>query len=143
MGYDIDDDEDHPDFEGWQEQRANRAAKLIFMVQMFSKNVGSIEEGVVQLYDLIDDDEEVSLAIEGLIELADGLSTALMSVDAAILGLIGYDEPEPEGDVGLEDFEQSVLTDLAQLDSISQDMLFDARKQHFKDELLRRGFGYE
>ena len=110
------------------------------MVQMFAKNVGNIEEGIDHLYDLIEGEEEIEAAAGSLIELAEELQVALEACDAAVLGLIGYDEPKPEDD-GL-DFEESVLLDLAQIDNIAKEILFEARKKSYMEELHRRGFGF-
>ena len=137
---DYDEDDEHPDFDDWQEQRANRTAKLIMMVQVFTKNVTNIEQGIEHLYDLIEDEDEVAAAVGSLIELGEALQVAIDSCDAAVLGLIGWDEPKPETEV--EDFEQSVLNDLANLDKITKDALYEARKQHYRSELNRRGFGF-
>ena len=139
MEDDTDNDE-FPDFDQWNERRANKTAKLIFMVQVFAKNVANIEEGIAHLYELIESQEESDAAVTSLIELAENLQVSLEACDAAILGLIGYDEPKP--DMEVEDFEGSVLQDLANLDRISDEVLFNARKQGYKDELNRRGFGY-
>ena len=138
MDEDYYEDDDHPDFEEWQSSRSDMMENMLKNLFMFSRAVDNAAIGIGELYDEVHSEDEIEAAGLALMAMMDSLANLMAEGDAALRGLCGYDEPPPTEQV--EDFEASVLTTLANLDTISDEDVERARIERYKERIYMTGW---